>query len=253
MLSVSDCRYSSVRSVDLSVSIRAWDLDLEAIIMIDRAELPHTEIKYSSHCPYKGEGIVLDMQYNFDGTLLAIGYSNGDVCIYDFLQDSRRNQIYCLKDHKGGVLKLSWSIPIFGRCLASCSIDKHILIYDLVDVNIKPKSIELPCIPVSIGFCPWDERLILVAGLSNGHLKVYSDKFTECDSVEAHEMSINCVCWSNEIVVSNQRIEWVKKSLKNVEIYMPEEARPLLATVSSDKFMKIWRMDIETGKLEKLC
>lgn len=125
----------------------------------------------------------MDMQYNFDGTLLAIGYSNGDVCIYDLLQDSKRNQIYLLKDHKGGVLKLSWSIPIFGRCLASCSIDKHILIYYLNDINFKPKAIELPCIPVSIAFYPWDEKLLLVAGLSNGHLKIYNDKFVENDSV----------------------------------------------------------------------
>lgn len=69
---------------------------------------------------------------------------------------------------------------------------------------------------------------------------------------DAHSMSINSVCWSNEIVVSNQRIQWVKKSLTNVEISVPSDAMPILATVSSDKTLVIWKVELESLQLRKL-
>lgn len=161
----------------------------------------------------------------------------------------------CFKDNKGGILKLSWSLPQLGRYLASSSIDKVINIYDFNhESTLKPKTIQLPCIPVCLAFCPWDERLVLAVGLSNGHLLIYDEKFEEPkENIEAHEMSINCISWENQIVVSNQRVEWVKKSITNMEAYIASDNVPLLASVSSDKFMHIWRIDLKTLKLESIC
>jgi WD40 repeat protein len=115
------------------------------------------DVKYCGSCQYKGEGVVLDMQYNHDGSLLAIAYSNGDLCIHDLMQENRKTPIFCFKEHKGGILKLAWSLPQLGRYLASCSIDKNINIHEInTEGNLKPHTIQLNCIPVSIAFCPWD-------------------------------------------------------------------------------------------------
>jgi|JI6StandDraft_1071083.scaffolds.fasta_scaffold08494_9 WD40 repeat protein len=216
---------------------------------------PQVEMRFLSSCHYKGEGVVLDMQYNHDGSLLAIACSNGELCIYDLVQDNKKTPLCCFKDHKGGILKLTWSLPQLGRYLASCSIDKSINVYEInVEGNTRRHCIQLNCIPVSMAFCPWDEKLVLVVGLSNGELQVYGEDFEGSSTVpDAHLMSINCVSWSNEIVVSNQRIQWVKKTLTNVEIYMPNDTLPLLATVSSDRKLHIWRIDLDSLKLFKVA
>lgn len=44
------------------------------------------DVKYCGSYHFKSESVVLDMQYNFDGSLLAIAYCSGDLCIYDLIQ-----------------------------------------------------------------------------------------------------------------------------------------------------------------------
>jgi hypothetical protein len=39
-------------------------------------------IKPQFHYTYKSEGVILDSQYNYDGSILAVSNSNGDVIFY---------------------------------------------------------------------------------------------------------------------------------------------------------------------------
>lgn len=117
---------------------------------------PPVEMKFVSSYDHNEEGVVLDMQYNHDGTLLATAYSSGKLSVYDLVQESKKAQI-CFADHKGGILKVSWSLPQLGKYLVSCSIDKTIKVYEVVEDRItKRHSITLECIPVTVAFCPWD-------------------------------------------------------------------------------------------------
>lgn len=87
---------------------------------------------------------------------------------------------------------------------------------------MKPRALAMPCIPVMVAFCPWDERLVLAVGLSNGQIVLYDENWERYGEGEegGHEMSVNCVNWENQIVVSNRRVEWVKKSITNIEAHI---------------------------------
>ena len=145
------------------------------------------------HYTYKHDGVILDQQYNYQGNMLAVSNSNGEIFFYSADgEEQNRDPLYS-NDRKRGVekksaaiLKIAWSLPIFGY-FASASINREI------DLNHCGKSsiTEIICrrvdyLPLSLAFCPTETELVLAVGLSDGSIAFFNEKLEEIFSICAH-------------------------------------------------------------------
>uniref|UniRef100_A0A915IPK0 Protein SEC13 homolog n=1 Tax=Romanomermis culicivorax TaxID=13658 RepID=A0A915IPK0_ROMCU len=73
--------------------------------------------------------MIHDAQMDFYGTKLATCSSDRSVKIFDVKPDGSQTFITELLGHDGPVWQLSWSHPMHGNLLASCSYDKKVIIW----------------------------------------------------------------------------------------------------------------------------
>lgn len=77
-------------------------------------------VKPLFHYTYKQEAAILDSVYNYQGNLLAVCNSNGDVLFYQAdSEDENREVLFSIDKKLSGqksaaILKLAWSLPNFG-------------------------------------------------------------------------------------------------------------------------------------------
>ncbi len=110
------------------------------------------------HYNYKSEGVILDQQYNYQGNLLAVSNSNGDILFYSAEGDDSREHIFTCDKKKTSdryaVIKIAWSLPIFGL-FASASISREIDIYHCHKTSLSHYVCSrVDYIPLSLTFCP---------------------------------------------------------------------------------------------------
>ena len=97
-------------------------------------------IKPQFHYKYKSEAVILDAQYNYEGNILAVSTSNGEVYFYEAGNDEVNRDHICLHiepaqystiaEHKkwNALLKIAWSDPNFSM-FATASVEKTITLY----------------------------------------------------------------------------------------------------------------------------
>ena len=73
------------------------------------------------HYNYTKEAVILDQQYNYQSSLLAVATSNGEIHFYPADSDEIAREPLFSNDRKKinekkntAILKVSWSLPIHG-------------------------------------------------------------------------------------------------------------------------------------------
>ena len=123
---------------------------------------------------YKGEGVILDQKYNYQGNILAVCNSHGHIILYSSNSEEPEREMVYLQDRKHdnddqqAVLKIAWSMPIFGL-FAAATVTRHVELYTCSKQTITPAcSTQLSHIPQALAFCPIESEVLLAVGLSNG-------------------------------------------------------------------------------------
>lgn len=59
-------------------------------------------VKPLFHYSYRNEGTILEQQYNYQGNILAVANSNGDIILYSTNnEEQNRERIFCYDRKKG--------------------------------------------------------------------------------------------------------------------------------------------------------
>lgn len=95
----------------------------------------HAVVQPLFHYTYRQEGVILDQQYNYQGNLLAICNSSGEIFFYSAETEEQNREPLYSNDRKrtnekknAAILKIAWSLPIFGL-FASSSISHEIELF----------------------------------------------------------------------------------------------------------------------------
>mmetsp|Transcript_28689 Transcript_28689/g.28350 ORF Transcript_28689/g.28350 Transcript_28689/m.28350 type:complete len:92 (+) Transcript_28689:12-287(+) len=81
------------------------------------------------------EGAINDAQFDYYGRQLATCSQDGHIKIFLTKEDDQMQQVANLQHHQGSVLALSWSHPKFGSLLASCGVDRKVLVWKEMSSN----------------------------------------------------------------------------------------------------------------------
>ncbi|CAD8178958.1 unnamed protein product [Paramecium octaurelia] len=183
----------------------------------------------------KNEGMIHDVCYDFFGTKIALGSSDGHIEIQEINVNSFKSEqqkdilSYKIPDfqHKGPVWQLSWSNPKYGNILASCSFDKTICLFKEQKFGKYSLLLQLSEHKESVQSIQWSYRkLILAAGVADGSVHIYYRKKNgqiknqqdwEHKSESQHKSCVNQVSW-----VRDKELDF--------------------ATCSTDKTISVWKV-----------
>ncbi|CAD8125680.1 unnamed protein product [Paramecium sonneborni] len=161
----------------------------------------------------KNEGMIHDVCYDFFGTKIALGSSDGHIEIQEINVNSFKSEqqkdilSYKITDfqHKGPVWQLSWSNPKYGNILASCSFDKTICLFKEQKQGKYSLLLQLQEHKESVQTIQWSYRkFILAAGVADGSVHIYYRKRNgqiknqqdwEHKSESQHKSCVNQVSW----------------------------------------------------------
>ena len=79
------------------------------------------------------EDMIHDAQMDFYGTRLATCSSDRSVKIFD-VRDGTQTLAADLRGHEGPVWQVAWAHPRFGNILASCSYDRRVIIWQVIQM-----------------------------------------------------------------------------------------------------------------------
>lgn len=216
----------------------------------------HATVRPLFHYTYRHEGVILDQQYNYQGNMLAVCNSNGEILFYSAQTQEQNREPLFSSDRKRGsdrknaaVLKIAWSLPIFGY-FASASISREIDLFSCCKTSIS----EIICrkmeyIPLALAFCPIETQALLSVGLSDSSIVILNEQLNTLLSVNAHEEAVNTLAWQHRILAF-QKNKWIYSNFSHIRKPTGLDDPPLLVSGSSDACVKLWRLD--NGKLIQL-
>lgn len=189
------------------------------------------------------EDIVHDAQLNYYGTVLATCSSDESIKLFD-VRNKKQVLIAELNEHHGPVWGLSWSHPLHGNLLASCSYDKKVIVWREVEGQWgkfyeyadHESSVNCVC------WAPHEFGLMLACGSSDGCISICT--YTSSGSWEvkkiqdAHMVGVNAVSWApamNADFMLNPSTKQANKLVKRI------------VSGGCDSMLRIWREDKTTG------
>ncbi|KAK4336862.1 hypothetical protein RND71_044018 [Anisodus tanguticus] len=147
------------------------------------------------------EDMIHDAVADYFGTKLATCSSDRTIKLFS-LNGTNHSLITELKGHEGPVWQLSWSHPVFGNLLASCSYDRKVIIWKETKQSVWEKVYEYNKHDSSVNAIDWAPKefgLLLVCGSSDGALSIITciDNVWSGERIaDAHNSGVNAVCWS---------------------------------------------------------
>ncbi|KAH3901979.1 probable U3 small nucleolar RNA-associated protein 12 [Saccharomycodes ludwigii] len=194
--------------------IKVWDIKTGELCRVFKDDgAPIGSIDSKSSKPAQTTSIA----YHPDSKLVACGYSDGMIQVWDWLSKS---VLIKFSGHKTAISILKFDET--GTRLYSGSHDSNIIVWDLVgEVGLYKLRSHKDCI-TGLYLDPRNENW-LISTSKDGLIKVWDLKSQQC--VETH-MAHTTECWSLSV---------------NLEL-------GLAVTGSTDSSLKIWSLDLETGK-----
>ncbi|CAF0876438.1 unnamed protein product [Didymodactylos carnosus] len=163
------------------------------------------------------EELIHDAQLDYYGTKLATCSSDKTIRVFDVINHQQK-LIADLKGHEGPVWQLSWSHPMYGSLLASCSYDKKVIIWK------ETSSSTLPTPQSSSGgshfqiiheydrhtssvntvaWAPYEYGLMLACGSSDGSISIITSsgdgRWTAKNLPDCHPPGVNALSWARSI------------------------------------------------------
>jgi protein transport protein SEC13 len=154
-------------------------------------------------------GVVNKAEFNYNGMKFATCGNDGKINIFSTknILSSKNNilpETELIKNgHNQPILDLSFSHPCYGTYLASCGIDKKLIIWKEKSPNnfeniyeYKHKSSVKCC-----KFAPYQDRLIVLCGTNNGSISIHqldknSQKWNNVLLENVHLNGVNSVDWA---------------------------------------------------------
>lgn len=169
---------------------------------------------------YKNEGVILDQKYNYQGNILAVCNSLGEIIFYSANGEEQNREILYFHDRKKvnepkyAVLKISWSMPIFSL-FAAATINRDIEMYtSSKNTIVLSNTTKLKYVPQSISFCPIETEVILAVGLSNGSIILLDETLNQLMEIDGHEECVSCLSWDHKIL-SYEKNKWIGSNFAN--------------------------------------
>lgn len=154
-------------------------------------------------------GIVNTAKFNYNGAKLVSGGNDGIINLFstDNILKNKGNIIPDLKLIKNGhnkpISDLSFSHPLLGNYLASCSYDKKLIIWKEKSPNDYENIYEYKHdSPVKCcKFAPYKYGLIILCGMSNGDITIHqleknNQKWINYELKKVHKNEINGLDWA---------------------------------------------------------
>uniref|UniRef100_A0A5S6R5I7 Protein SEC13 homolog n=1 Tax=Trichuris muris TaxID=70415 RepID=A0A5S6R5I7_TRIMR len=149
------------------------------------------------------QDFIHDAKTDFFGTRLATCSSDRTVKIYDLKPAGQHVPIAKLADHEGPVWQLSWSHPMYGSLLASCSYDRKVIVWKETESKWS-KLAELRYHEASVNSVAWSPKefgLKLAFGSADGSISVVTfelnmESWAQSKILDAHSLGCNAVCWA---------------------------------------------------------
>ena len=145
--------------------------------------------------PTNHSGTINTSEFNYNGIKLATGGNDGIINIFN-TENFIKNKIeiepeikLIKKGHNKPILDLSFSHPIYGNYLASCSYDKKLIIWKEKSINKYENIYEyIHESPVKCcKFAPYQYGIIIICGTFNGNITL-------------HQLQKNNQKWINYII-----------------------------------------------------
>lgn len=152
------------------------------------------------------EELIHDAQANFYGTRLATCSSDTKIKIFELNGGNQSKLIEELNGHEQAVWQLDWSHPEFGNWLASCSMDRKVIIWREEDGKMKNTFVynghdsSVNC----VSWAPREYGLILGCASADGAISIlryrHDDNHWDTRKIaDAHKVGVNCLSWAPPI------------------------------------------------------
>jgi len=185
--------------------------------------------------------MIHDAQMDYYGTKLATCSSDRVVKIFEVKPNGQQMPLADLIGHEGPVWQCSWSHPMYGSLLASCSYDRKVIIWKetngkwgkLYEYSNHDASVNSVC------WAPVEYGLMLACGSSDGSVSILAspaaDSNWEAKKIQnAHAIGCNSVSWCPSIA-SGSAIDPGRQS----------NAGKRLVTGGCDSLVKIWKEGVD--------
>eukprot|EP01084_Bolivina_argentea_P147582 258180_1 len=187
--------------------------------------------------------LIHDVAIDFYGKTLASASSDRIIRIFEIINEKKKHILIGeLKGHNGPIWKLSWAHPKYGCILASCSYDKQLIIWERQNGQkwIKTFSDHFESSVNTLQFYP--SQLELIAGSSDGSIKIYSRKNNKWQIAytinNAHNGGVNSISWANTLD------NGIKDDIKNEN----KDENKRFVTGGCDNLVKIWNFEYNLNK-----
>lgn len=192
--------------------------------------------------------MIHDAQTDFYGTKLATCSSDRSVKIFDVKPDGQQVFVAELLGHEGPVWQLSWSHPMHGNLLCSCSYDKKVIIWK-ESAGKWSKHYEYSNHDASINSVCWapaEYGLMLACASSDSSISIVfwtGDSWESKKIINAHTTGSNAVSWC-PAVVAGSLSDPGKQS-------QPGQSVKRIVSGGCDSLVKIWKENPEGQWIEE--
>jgi len=181
--------------------------------------------------------MIHDAQMDYYGTKLATCSSDRVVKLFEVKPNGQQMHLADLIGHEGPVWQVSWSHPMYGSLLASCSYDRKVIIWKeangkwgkLYEYSNHDASVNSLC------WAPVEYGLMLACGSSDGSVSVLAspagDSNWEAKKIQnAHAIGCNSVSWCPSLTAGAA-----------VDPSRQSNVSKRLVTGGCDTLVKIWK------------